>query len=205
MTQFDRRQLADRARLARELHDGIAQDLVGVGYSLDLLLADPETSVDARSQLRTLRFTVSDLIDKVRREIYYLRQPATLTLDQGIRSAAEEICKDLDVKLEIDDVPLVLDSEISYEITRIAQEILRNIAAHAQANTVTVSLHNENNGVELCIADDGIGGAVVSDERYGIQSIRDRALALNGSVEIQSNSAGTCVSLRVPTKNHANR
>lgn len=205
MTPFDRMQLADRARLARELHDGIAQDLVGVGYSLDLLLADPGTSADARSQLRTLRFTITDLIDKVRREIYYLRQPSTLTLAQGIRSAIEEICKDLDVTLEIDDAPLVLDSEISYEITRIAQEILRNIAVHAQASTVTLSLHNEKDGVELCIADNGIGGAVVSDGHYGIQSIRDRALALNGSVEIQSNSGGTCVSLRVPTEDHANR
>lgn len=205
MTPFDPRQLADRARLARELHDGIAQDLVGVGYCLDLLLADPGTSVDARSQLRTLRFTVSDLIDKVRREIYYLRQSSTSTLTQEIRSAIDEICRDLDVHLEIDDSPLVLDSEITYEITRIAQEILRNIAVHAQASTVTVSLHNENDGVELCIADNGIGGAVVSDGHYGIQSIHDRALALNGSVEIQSNSSGTCISLRVPIEDHANR
>lgn len=204
MTPFDRMQLADRARLARELHDGIAQDLVGVGYSLDLLLADPRTSADARSQLRTLRFTITDLIDKVRREIYYLRQPSSSTLTQEVRSAADEICRDFDVHLEIDDVPLVLDPETSYEITRIAQEILRNIMVHSQASTVTVSLHNGNDGVELCIADNGIGGAVVSDGHYGIQSIHDRALALNGSVEIQTGPDGTCISLRVPIEDHAN-
>ena len=205
MTQIDRRQLADRARLARELHDGIAQDLVGVGYSLDLLLANPETSVDARSQLRTLRFTVTELIDKVRREIYYLRQPSTLTLAQAIASTAEELCKDIDLKLEIDELSFALDTELSYEIHRIAQEILRNTVAHAQANRVTVSLHNENGMIELRIVDNGIGGAIASDARYGMQSMHDRALAINGNIEIHSNSDGTHVSLRLPTENHADR
>jgi NarL family two-component system sensor histidine kinase LiaS len=79
MTHIKFDQLTDPARLARELHDGIAQDLVGVGYSLDLLLANPETSIESRAQLRALRFTVTDLIDKVRREIYFLRQPARTT------------------------------------------------------------------------------------------------------------------------------
>ncbi len=204
MTQFDRTQLVDRARLARELHDGIAQDLVGIGYSLDLLLADPGTSTNARSQLRTLRFTITDLVDKVRREIYYLRQPSTLTLAEEIRGTAEDLCNGLDLKLNIGEVPLLLDSELSYEVHRIAQEILRNIANHAQASMVTVSFHNEEDGIELCIADNGIGGAIASDARYGIQGIRDRALAINGIIEIQTNTDGTRVSLRVPIENHAN-
>lgn len=203
MTQFDRTQLADRARLARELHDGIAQDLVGVGYSLDLLLADPDTSHDARSQLRTLRFTITDLIEKVRREIYYLRQPSPLTLAQGIQSAAEELCKGLDLQLDIDQSPLPLDSDLSYEVHRIAREILRNIAVHAQASTVIISLRDEKEEIELCIVDNGIGGAIATGDRYGIQSIRDRALTINGSVEIHSNPGGTSVSLRVPHEKHA--
>lgn len=204
MMQSDRTQLADRARLARELHDGIAQDLVGIGYSLDLLLADPGTSNDARSQLRTLRFTITDLVDKVRREIYYLRQPSMLTLAEEIRRTAEDLCNGLDLKLDIDEVPLLLDSELAYEVHRIAQEILRNIANHAQASTVTVSFHNKENGVELCIADNGIGGAIASDAHYGIQSIHDRTLAIQGTIEIQTNTDGTRVSLRVPSENHAN-
>lgn len=203
MKQSDLSPSADRARLARELHDGIAQDLVGVGYCLDLLLANPETSVDSRSQLRTLRFTITDLIDKVRKEIYFLRQPSTLTLSEEIRNTAEALCVGLELKQNLDTVPFELDSELSYEIHKIAQEILRNIALHAQATTVTISLCREKDALELWICDNGVGGAVTSGTRYGIQSIRDRAVSLNACVEIQSDEEGTRVLLRVPMEEHA--
>lgn len=203
MMQSDQMQSDIRARLARELHDGIAQDLVGVGYCLDLLLADPDASLDTRSQLRTLRFTISDLIDKVRKEIYFLRQPSTLTLAQNVQSSAEDICQGLDLKLEIEEVSPLLDSDLSYEVRRIAEEVLRNSAMHSQASSVTVSLHEKEKGIELRIADNGIGGAVASDGRYGIQGIRDRATAINGSVEIRSDADGTCVSLLIPKETNA--
>ncbi len=202
MTQSEFNQSAARVRLARELHDGIAQDLVGVGYGLDLLLANPETTVGARAQLRTLRFTVTELVDKVRREIYFLRQPSTLTLSDEIRNTAQILCTGLELRIDVDEVTLALDSELSYEIHRIAQEILRNIAAHAQATTVTISLVRAENALELHISDDGIGGAEASGTRFGIQSIRDRACAINASVEIQSDSKGTRVWLRAPLEEH---
>jgi NarL family two-component system sensor histidine kinase LiaS len=75
---------AERIRLAQQLHDGIAQDLVGVGYSLDLLLAAPQTPIDTRIQLRTLRFMIADMVEKVRQEMFQLRQPTGLTLSQQI-------------------------------------------------------------------------------------------------------------------------
>lgn len=201
----DQERVADRTRLARELHDGIAQDLVGVGYSLDLLLADPNASLEARSQLRTLRFTVTDLIDKVRREIYFLRQASPLTLGKSIRMSAEQLLPGLDLTLDLDELGLAVDSELSYEIHRIAQEILRNTAAHAEASKILISLHGDDEAIELCIADDGVGGAIESDFHYGLQSIRDRALAINGSIEIQSVANGTRISLRIPREDHADR
>lgn len=203
MTLSDLGQTGARARLARELHDGIAQDLVGVGYRLDLLLANPETSVDARAQLRTLRFTVTELIDKVRREVYFLRQPSTLSLADEIRNAAQTLCIGLELKIELDEEIRLLNSELSYEINRIAQEALRNIATHALATSVTISLVQAENVLDLLISDDGVGGAETSGTRYGIQGIRDRALAINSSVEIQSDSKGTRIWLRVPLEEHA--
>ena len=167
MTQSELDYAAIRARLARELHDGIAQDLVGVGYSLDLLLANPETTVEARSQLRTLRFTVTELIDKVRREIHLLRQPSTLTFSEGIKNSAQTLCAGLNLRLQLDEVALQLESELCYEVQRIVQEVLRNIVAHARATTVTISLVQATNGLELHICDDGIGGAEASNTGYG--------------------------------------
>lgn len=204
MMHSDAERVADRARLARELHDGIAQDLVGVGYSLDLLLANPEATLDARLQLRTLRFTVTELIDKVRREIYFLRQPSHQSLSQNIRLAAQELLPELGLTMDIDDTPLILNSELSYEVQRITQEILRNIAEHAQAEKVTISLHSRQDEIELLITDDGVGGAAESATQYGLQGVRDRAIALNGSIEIKSDANGTEVTLRVPLEEHAN-
>ncbi len=204
MTQSDLEQSDARARLARELHDGIAQDLVGVGYSLDLLLANPETTVNARKQLRTLRFTITELIDKVRREVYFLRQPATLDLADEIRNSALTLCGGLELKIELEEEIRTLDSDLTYEINRIVQEVLRNIATHAKATTVTISFDQAENFLNLRIADDGVGGAETSELRYGIQGIRDRALAINSSVEIQSDSNGTRIWLQVPLEEHAN-
>jgi NarL family two-component system sensor histidine kinase LiaS len=203
MTQFDPGQMADRARLARELHDGIAQDLVGVGYGLDILLANPETTLDARTQLRTLRFAVTDLIDKVRKEIFLLTQPSSLALSEEIRNTATSLCGELELELHLDEMTTVLNSELSHEILKIAKEVLRNIAVHAKATTVTISLELENNELTLFISDDGIGGAAISDTRYGIQGIRDRALNINASIEIHSDSEGTRILLRVPVEEHA--
>ena len=201
----DLERVADRARLARELHDGIAQDLVGVGYTLDLLLANPEATAEARSQLRTLRFTITELIDKVRREIYYLRQTSVLTLAQGIKTSAQTLLPEVNLNLNIEEVPLALDSDLSYEVHRIAQEILRNIAAHAHADRVTVSFHHTPDGIELCITDDGVGGAVDTDTRYGMRSISDRAREINGSLELHSDANGTRISLKAPLEDHADR
>lgn len=203
MTQSDLGQTDARARLARELHDGIAQDLVGVGYCLDLILANPETTIDARSQLRTLRFTITELIDKVRREVYFLRQASTLNLADEIRNTAQTLCVGIELKIELDEEMPPLDSELSYEIYRIAQEALRNVATHALATSVTISLIHAENVLELRISDDGVGGAETSGTRYGIQGIRDRALAINSSVEIQSDSKGTRIVLQVPIEEHA--
>ena len=64
----------ERIRIAQDLHDGIAQDLVGVGYSLDLLLSEESLSLKARADIRGTRLAIDDLIAKVRAEILDLRK-----------------------------------------------------------------------------------------------------------------------------------
>ena len=73
----------ERVRLAQELHDGIAQDLVGLGYSIDSLVAAVDTPVELRAELRTLRFAMSDLVDKVRAEIFELRSAAPTVISRS--------------------------------------------------------------------------------------------------------------------------
>jgi signal transduction histidine kinase len=76
-----------RLELARDIHDGIAQDLVALGYELDLLLGKSESTVESRSEIRTLRFRVDELISKVRRDMYELRDPQALTLQEELSVA----------------------------------------------------------------------------------------------------------------------
>jgi signal transduction histidine kinase len=77
----------ERVRIARELHDGIAQDLVGIGYSLDVLLSEESLSNNARTEIRTTRFAVDELISKVRREILHLRKMGVKNRVQAIEKA----------------------------------------------------------------------------------------------------------------------
>jgi NarL family two-component system sensor histidine kinase LiaS len=190
---------AERIRLAQELHDGIAQDLVGVGYSLDLLLAAPQTPVDTRIQLRTLRFTITEIVEKVRREMYQLRQPTPLALSQKIQDDAVRICQDLILTLSIAEVFLPSDSTSAYEITKISAELLRNVVMHSQATSVSISLAQSEAVIVLEISDNGRGGADERTSRQGLLGIRERATQMGAIFTINSDAFGTRASLLVPS------
>ncbi|MEY4283291.1 MAG: hypothetical protein RL467_847, partial [Actinomycetota bacterium] len=101
----------ERVRLAQELHDGIAQDLVGLGYSIDSLVGAPDTPIDIRAELRSLRFAMSDLVEKVRDEIFALRS------SKEILSTHSE-------------------PSVQYELQKIFAELLRNVQEHSQATSI---------------------------------------------------------------------
>ena len=108
-----------RVILAQELHDGLAQDLVGLGYSIDSLIASSQ-DLQVRDSLRTVRFTITDLIEKVRLEIHQLRTSYDL-----VSSTSEK--------------------DPNYELLRAVWEILRNVSEHAQASRLTIEI--SDNGI----------------------------------------------------------
>jgi signal transduction histidine kinase len=108
-----------RVILAQELHDGIAQDLVGLGYSIDSLIASSQ-DLQVRDSLRAVRFTITDLIEKVRLEIHQLRTSYDL-------------------------VSSTSDKDSNYELLRAVSEILRNVSEHAQASRLTIEI--SDNGI----------------------------------------------------------
>ncbi len=110
----------ERVTLAQELHDGIAQDLVALGFSIDSMIAASESS-ENKNSLRSLRFTVTDLIDKVRTEIHALRRG-----DQLIDNTT--------------------DTDLAYELQRIFAEIIRNIQEHSRASNVTIEVIDDGFG-----------------------------------------------------------
>lgn len=192
---------SQRNNLAQELHDGIAQDLVGLGYSLDLLLAAPDTPTQTRVDIRTLRFTLTEILEKVRNEIHQLRNDSPATLAQNIQESAESICQEFSWNFQIDEVRVSGNSDAGYQILQIAREILRNIAAHSQGREVSVILRNSDEILQLEICDDGIGGAVEIPNHYGIVGAQDRAVNLGARFTIDSSDSGTRICLHIPMEN----
>ena len=112
--------LSQRVKLAQELHDGIAQDLVGLGYGLDALLFQENDEVK-RAGLRSVRFDINTLIEKVRSEIFELR--------------TQQDEHDL----------LESQPELAFELTRVFNEIISNVTEHSQATRLDISF--EDNGI----------------------------------------------------------
>ena len=110
----------ERVTLAQELHDGIAQDLVVLGFSIDQAIAQCHDA-DLKSSLRMMRFTATELIEKVRAEIHQLRTSEPLLSEHH----------------EVDPMR---------EIFLVIQEILRNVEKHSEAKNVQVEISDDGKG-----------------------------------------------------------
>ena len=182
----------ERLRIARELHDGIAQDLVGLGYSLDLILADPEVGSASRAALRKSRLDIDELIYKVRREILELRRDNEPRFDISLAALINEICGELELSLQLEEVSL--DHDAAHELLLISREILRNVAAHARATHLEIKLFHINNRLFVEFFDNGIGGADMSTDRWGLIGITERVKAIGGEITLKSEE-GTRISI----------
>ena len=126
-----------RVILAQELHDGIAQDLVGLGFSIDSLISSTQ-DLQAKDSLRQVRFAITELIDKVRLEIHQLRTAADLIPDDE-------------------------EKDVTYELMRVLSEILRNVSEHAQASHLSIQI--TDNGIGGAHSKEGSFGLVGVQER----------------------------------------
>jgi len=126
-----------RVILAQELHDGIAQDLVGLGFSIDSLIASSQ-DLHTKDSLRQLRFAITELIDTVRLEIHELRTSTDLLSNQA-------------------------DKDVSYELLRVLSEILRNVSEHSQASHLSIQI--SDNGIGGAQSKAGSFGLIGIQER----------------------------------------
>jgi signal transduction histidine kinase len=182
----------ERLKVAQELHDGIAQDLVGLGYSLDLLLSDSDLSTTSRSQLRTTRFQVDNLISKVREEIFLLRRQSSIPFHEALSGLVQEMSTQFEVKMEVQEV--LMSPDQSTQMTAITKEILRNIELHSGATHIEITLYPINNRSYLEIFDNGIGGATLKDGHWGLVGIKEKVLSLQGTIEIDG-AEGTRITI----------
>ena len=182
-----------RLALARELHDGVAQDLVALGYELDLLLAAADTQAPVRKGIRSLRFQVDELITKVRREMYQLREAHLESVQEKLVDAATQICGSRLSRLEIAEFDI--EPALGIEITAIATELMRNSVRHSGGSEIEIFLSQVENHTYLEVRDNGVGGATLESSRLGLIGIKERTEQLGGAFKCFSTSSGTRVAV----------
>ncbi len=200
----------ERGRVARELHDGISQMLVGVRYALELTRRKLGSDSAVSDTLNRGIDGLGSTIQEVRRISRDLR-PGVLD-DLGLGPALQSLTDDFQTRTgiatEFETVVFRnrLDEEARIALYRIAQEALTNIERHAEAKNVQVVLKGSRNGGMLRIADDGIGMLWPRADRdqstgLGLRNMQERIEQLGGTLRIMSTrtgQTGTVIEAQVP-------
>jgi len=195
----------ERNRLARDLHDSVAQTLYGLTLQAETasrkLAAGQLASVE--DELREMRDSAQHTLQETRLLIFELRPP--ILQEEGLaaalrqRLAAVEARSGLQIHDQIEETGSLPD-KVETALYRIAQEALNNSMKHAQATQITVSLHKEGEVVRLTIDDDGLGFDL--DGRpggLGLQGMGERAEGAGGRLLIKSQPGqGTRICVEVP-------
>jgi signal transduction histidine kinase len=178
-----------KVEIAQEIHDGIAQDLVALGYELDLVLAAPLTPAVIRNDVRTIRFRVSELIEKVRSEIYDLRSHAEF--NSSLREIIHSISPSITISIE----EIELNDADRHLLLRVIPELLRNAHAHSGASQIHLQLLSGEDGVMVKVSDNGRGGAAPTSGRYGLLGCIERIESHGASIHIDSREDGTTITI----------
>jgi len=196
----------ERQRLAREIHDGVAQELVMVGYGIDNALAtvydDAEETAEA---LRTLRGEVTRVITELRLSLFELR--SEVDRHGGLAAAIAEYARTvgasggLRVHLSLDESTARLPAATEAELLRIAQEAVTNARKHAGASNLWVTCEVDPPYAQIEVSDDGHGMADQRpDGRYGLAIMAERAERIRGRLEIRPRQpSGTTVAVVLGT------
>lgn len=196
----------ERQRLAREIHDGVAQELVMVGYGIDNTLAVlPETADAAADELRALRGEVTRVITELRLSLFELR--SEVDRHGGLAAAISEYARTvgasagLRVHMSLDESTARLPSSVEAELLRIAQEAITNARKHAGAENLWVTCAVDPPFAQVEVSDDGQGmGTQRPDGRYGLAIMAERAERIRGRLEIRPRQPnGTTVAIVIGT------
>jgi signal transduction histidine kinase len=188
--------LAERNRIAREIHDTLAQGFVAVSLQLELLGRKLESAPDGvRDLIRQARELVQSSLNEARRSIWQLRSEGSEAGDFRTRlsNMASEITQrsGLKVQFQVLGTYRALPENIESELLKIGQEAVTNVVRHAQANEVKIDLAYDRKRVRMTIADNGRGfeGAVNSvgpEGHFGLRGMRERAAQIGAEFIVKS-------------------
>ena len=200
--------LAERTRIAREIHDTLAQDIVGISVQLEVVSRLLGTSVDAaRTQLDAARSLVKSSLAEARRSIWNLRSASAGTDDLPARvnrvvtqAAANGPAK---LRFQVRGTYRAAPPAIEDQLLRVSQEAVNNALHHSGGSTIDVTLSYDARSVQLSVDDDGRGfihdaGSFVEGGHFGLQGMQERAAEIGGVLRVDTQPAkGTRISLRI--------
>jgi signal transduction histidine kinase len=194
----------ERRRLAREIHDGIAQELASLGYIVDEIssVAGDAGQPDIVDDLAGLRQEMTRIVRELRLSIFDLR--SDVDRHGGLGAALSEYLRmigttsSFTVHLTLDESSRRLPAETEAELLRIAQEAVNNARKHAAADNLWVTCRVHPPDAELVIEDDGRGLGKGREDSYGLEVMRERAARTRAVLEIRPRQPrGTYVAVRV--------
>jgi signal transduction histidine kinase len=183
----------ERRRVAREIHDGIAQELASLGYLVDDLSSRADVP-ELAEDLRMLRSQLTRMISELRLSIFDLRSEVQPSV--GLGTALSDYVRQvgassqLTVHLLLDEAPQRLGIETETELLRIAQEAITNARKHAGAGNLWVTCRVEPPSALLRVEDDGIGLGPGRVDSFGIEIMRERAERIGARLVVRDRTEG---------------
>lgn len=206
--------LGERTRIAREIHDTLAQGYVGISVQLEVLAELlRQNKIDAATrQLDAARGHVREGLAEARQSIWALRSQdaGENTLPVELRRITEQAGgRGVEASFGVHGAYRPMEGSVEREILRVAREAIHNVKKHAKARHLDVRLDYGPAEVTLEVRDDGQGFSSEAESypppgHYGLIGMRERAALISGSLEVVSApSAGTTVRLQVPAPKEA--
>lgn len=204
---------SERARIARELHDELGQQLLRLRLDLSSLSGRLHASQpELEHKITVMKALLADTVASVRRITTELRPP--MLDDLGLVAAAEWLVNDFSqrsniaVDVDIDPAAAECDTDMATAVYRILQEALTNVARHAAASRVSVTLQMENDILYLAIEDNGHGMHPATDPIVcagnGLVGMRERVLMFSGRLDVgRSTTGGVTIEVHLPLGRHS--
>ena len=197
----------ERSRLARDLHDGPIQSLIGMNIQLGLLLNSKGLSDSTARTFKEMRTEIRVLSSELRQVCAELRPPTldALGLGAALRALAEEWARENQVEIELNIFSHAdfrsLPDEVAVNFYRVAQETLTNIGKHAQATQIVLDLHYDKKRLTMTIHDNGIGffapktlHGAAAENHFGLIGMKERMEQIGGTWTLDSDPGkGTTV------------
>lgn len=190
----------ERKRVARELHDGVAQDLASLGYLIDDL-ADSSENQAQQETCGQLRAELTRVVTELRRSLFVLRNEPDddVSLGQAVESLAEHIesRSGMRITVTVEEGSKRLRPEVEAELLRIAQEGINNAVKHSSATRVEVLVRVQAPDSTIVVRDDGVGIGAARDDSHGVHIMRERARRIGAVLDLRDREDDHGTELRV--------